>query len=927
MPRQNAPFLSFNHGLVSKLALARVDASRLRFAAETMTNWVPRTVGPMMLRPGFGFVNETKSNASCKLIPYIRSVDTSALIEVTGAAIRFHVNDELVTRVSVGTSVPDGEFTAGGSWTLTNTGGATSSDNTGSLMLYALPFNSTATAYQAISVAGGDTAKRHAVRIDVTRGPVDFRIGTSAGSDDIIGVTTLGRGTHSLAFTPNAGTIYLQFDSTSSWQVFVERCIIESAGTLELPTPWGGDFTKLRPTPSADVIFIACDGYQQRKIERRAADSWSIVYYEANDGPFDEAAAFNAELTPTGIRGTILVNSDVPFFYSGQEGSLLRLTITNQVSQGDLGDDATFTDTIRVTGVSKVKQVLSGSTTTVGATSTSTSNTTQEVIGGTRYFYIQLSGTWSGTVTLQRSVDGEDSGFVDVKTWTGNISGTESYSDDLDNIVAWYRMGFKSGDYTSGTATATLYFPGGGGAGVVRIESLNSSQQAVCSVMSRLSAAAATRDWQLGSWSEDKGFPSASSLYLGRLWWAGFDKIWGSISDAFDSFDEEVKGDAGTLARSIGYGPIQNIHWMLPLGRLILGSGGSEVAVRTSSTDEPITPTNFGLRDISTQGSAPIAGIKIDTRGLFVQRSKRRIYQLSYDPNAFDYVASDLTALLPDLTADFVAGDVGRQSDTRVYFVCSDGAMLVNLFEPAEEVQCWYRIETPGASGFIEEVCVLPGHIEDQVYVVVRRTINGSTKRYIEKLARMDQAIGGSTATLADSYVYYTGAGTTTITGLSHLEGQEVVVWGNGKDLGTKTVASGQITGLSEAVSSACVGLAYGARFKSAKLAYAAAEGTPVTQRKRVSYLGLVLKDTHCDGLYFGPDFDTMDPLPRDVAGADVADHTVHSDLDLEATEFPGEWSTDSRLCLLAEAPKPCTVCGAVITVVTNEKPIMLKGP
>ncbi len=78
---------------------------------------------------------------------------------------------------------------------------------------------------------------------------------------------------------------------------------------------------------------------------------------------------------------------------------------------------------------------------------------------------------------------------------------------------------------------------------------------------------------------------------------------------------------------------------------------------------------------------------------------------------------------------------------------------------------------------------------------------------------------------MADSYVTYTGAPTTSITGLSHLEGEEVVVWANGVDLGTDanyeqtyTVASGAVT-LPAEDTNVTVGLPYYARFKSAKLA------------------------------------------------------------------------------------------------------------
>ena len=190
---------------------------------------------------------------------------------------------------------------------------------------------------------------------------------------------------------------------------------------------------------------------------------------------------------------------------------------------------------------------------------------------------------------------------------------------------------------------------------------------------------------------------------------------------------------------------------------------------------------------------------------------------------------------------------------------------------------------------------------------------------------------------MADSHIMYSGSAVTTITGLSHLEGETVTVWGwntatpftaelpdgstqtIGKDFGTFTVTSGQITGIASAVTDACIGLVYTGKFKSAKLAYAAARGTPLLQTKKVDQIGLVLIDTHHDGLEYGPDFDTMDTLPLIEEGATTATGVIWEETEVPMTTLPGTWDTDSRLCLRATAPRPCTVAAAVIQVTTNE--------
>ena len=167
---------------------------------------------------------------------------------------------------------------------------------------------------------------------------------------------------------------------------------------------------------------------------------------------------------------------------------------------------------------------------------------------------------------------------------------------------------------------------------------------------------------------------------------------------------------------------------------------------------------------------------------------------------------------------------------------------------------------------------------------------------------------------LADSYVNYTGANTTSITGLSHLEGEEVVVWANGVDLGTDsnyeqtyTVASGAIT-LPYATSNVTVGLPYTARFKSSKLMLQTQTEVLFGKERRITALSLVLADTHAKGIRFGPDYDNLDDRPETDGWTAVDPDNIDSDYDADMIQFPSTWTTDLRLCLKAQAPRPCTV-------------------
>ena len=159
------------------------------------------------------------------------------------------------------------------------------------------------------------------------------------------------------------------------------------------------------------------------------------------------------------------------------------------------------------------------------------------------------------------------------------------------------------------------------------------------------------------------------------------------------------------------------------------------------------------------------------------------------------------------------------------------------------------------------------------------------------------------------------------MSGLAHLEGESVVVWADGKclrstdgNIATFTVSGGSIeltnAGEPYKATTGVVGLQYEGRFKSRKLPDGVPLGTSIGQPKRVNWLGLILKNTHYQGIEMGPDFDNMDQLPLMVDGEKVAEDTIFGMHDSELISFPGGWDRDARLCLRAKAPRPCTVLG-----------------
>jgi hypothetical protein len=1051
MARLHAPLQAFNRGEISKAALARVDVEKLRLAAESQVNWAPSATGSMMLRPGTQYLFSTRSDAACVGIPFVYGTNDTAILELTDSHMRVITSDALLTRASVSTTVTNGDFSSSTGWTLAgtssvtvtmtiaspcvityaanhglavgdtivlrttgalptgltagttyyvvstplattitisataggsaiNTSGSQSGTHTveiniadinttssGALYMRATARGTTVSALRDVTVAGGDQATLHAFLITVTKGPVTFMCGTTSGGAELISRQSLDTGTHSLTCTPGTGTIYVKFESSSQRAVEVAGISIEGSGTFDLTAPWAAaDLSKIRYHQSGDVVFVACDGYQQRKIERRSNNSWSMVIYEADDGPFVTSGTKTVTLTPSVYEGNGTLTASGPLFVSSDTGKLFRIFSGGQTYRARLGAEGAVSGSLRVSGISNTD----------------------------RGFSWVLAGTWAGTIALERSVEGENTGFKEVSTLTANATTAVNDSTSYDNVTVWYRIRFKT--YTSGTAIVSFTTTTGAfGVGTVAGASAVSGESAICRVTSYTSATvvnievlqpfsslSASSSWDEGDWSTADGWPTDVRFFGGRLFWFRGDKYWGSVPDSYYSFDSTIEGDSGPINRTFGAGPIDKINFSLDLTRLVVGREGTIDTIRSSSQDEPLTPTNTTSRTVSTKGADALPALKVNLRGVYVDKSQRRVYGLAYSVENGDYVAQDLTSLNLDIgKPTFTSLAVQEQPDTYLHFLTAYGQDAVMLYDPGDEIMCWWRVQTLGV---IERVVVLPGSIEDNVYYVVKRTINGSTKRYWEKVALRSACEGGSLNKNADCFLSVSQASSTTISGLSHLEGCTVVVWANSKDLGSYTVSAGAITA-SEAVTTAIVGLggvtythdstasatltcstAYNgypievyangplggklryvgvlqvsggvatlpngrtakkiigylglyAPFRSAKLAYGAQMGTALLQQKKVEKVGVLMYNTHYQGLQYGSEIDNLQPLPLSLGGQDLSSDTVFDEHDEALVGLSGSWNTDSRLHLLAQAPKPCTLGGVVVGMSTHE--------
>ena len=681
MARRKTELKAFNRGLVSRLGLARTDLERTGISAEVMTNWMPRNLGSMMLRPGTQYIGNSDSNNKARYIPFIYATDDTALIEMTDEKMRVWVNDALITWTSVATSVISGDFTSLTGWTDNDEGGTAESSLVGAQFLKLVGDGTNrAIRTQEVMVAAADKGVEHALEITIGAegrglgfatqnlgGPVTLRVGSTDGDDDYVAETQLEVGFHRLAFTPT-DSFWVEFSVLTEVVAYVDTCEVASAGVMEMGTHIPeASLQDIRYDQSGDIVYGACKDLRRFKIERRSPRSWSIVRYRPLRGPLNPINTTPITISSNAVSGEATLTASQPLFNGIGEERVIRIDSDGQYVEElniNAGAADVWSSTIKVTGAND-----------------------------DRVFTLSIANRVDSTVTLQRSQTSETDGFNDVTTFVADT--TTTYDDTLDNITAWYRIGVKTADYGTDAIDVTLDYPNGSITGYALIWATeNDPKLASANIYQAFGGSSGTefKNFYLGTWTEGNQ-PSTLTFDDGRLGWFGKNKATLSESDNYEGFDIDTIGDSGPITRTIGAGPVDQVSWALSLRRLLFGTDGREFTIRGSSEEEPLTPTNAALREFGTQGSANVLALKMDQSGLYVQRGGTRLREVSFG-DSWEYGTQDLTAFNPKIGEPGITHiAIQRQPDNRVHCVRSDGTVAALLHDPTENVTCWLEIE------------------------------------------------------------------------------------------------------------------------------------------------------------------------------------------------------------------------------------------
>jgi hypothetical protein len=409
-------------------------------------------------------------------------------------------------------------------------------------------------------------------------------------------------------------------------------------------------------------------------------------------------------------------------------------------------------------------------------------------------------------------------------------------------------------------------------------------------------------------------YPSVVTFFEQRLVFGATNNnpqtLWFSKNGDYENFTTGT-GDDDALVYTIASNQVNAIRYLSATRVLTIGTTGGEY-VLTATSDGPVTPTTTLIRKYSNYGSAAVEPVQVADVTLFVQRGGRKVREFRYvgDINVSAYQAPDITIVAEHITAGGLTAFAYQQEpDGVIWAIRADGTLLGVTYRREEEVVAWHKHviggEFSGGQAVVESIATLPSDTgEDELYMIVKRTINGATKRYVELMRPFD--FGGVTtgAFFVDCGLRYEGTATGTLSGLYHLEGETVTVLANGATHPDREVTGGGIT-LAYNSTTAAVGYNYTSSMQTMRIEAGSADGTSQGKPKRIHAVTLRLLETV--GIEVGNSSNENDrvffrdsSMPMDQA---VPLFTGDKDI-----EFPGGYDDDDRLYVRQTQPLPMSV-------------------
>lgn len=412
--------------------------------------------------------------------------------------------------------------------------------------------------------------------------------------------------------------------------------------------------------------------------------------------------------------------------------------------------------------------------------------------------------------------------------------------------------------------------------GYAEILTVGSTVSVTASVLSTLTNTNAKTNWRLGVWSDTTGWPACGTFFDDRLFLAGPatfpQRLDGSKTGIYTNFSPSANdgtvADDNAVAFVLNSDDVNAIRWLSPNEKgLLAGTSRGEWQVKASSLNEAITPTNISAKPSTRHGSADAAPVQAGKAVLFIQRANKKVRELAYVFEADGFRAPDMTLLAEHVTRPALEELVYQEQPQAIAWGRrSDGVLLGFTYERDQDVTAWHRHELGGQSDaaalaipLVESLAVVPAPdgTRDELYMVVKRYVNGAVKRYVEYMSKFwEQGDDQEDAFHVDcGWTVVNSPAAATVTGLWHLEGEEVGVYADGTHHPNVTVTNGTAT-LNSAASVVSLGYLYQSDGQTMPLEGGAQDGSAQGKIRRIHRVGFWLADTL--GLKYGKDTDNL---------------------------------------------------------------------
>ena len=830
-------------------------------------------------------------------------------------------------------------------------------------------------AEQDITIGAGFVNVEHVLKFRVIGAPgdkIEFQVGSASLGSQILSAVEKEVGYHCVAFTPTATTFYIQFRNRGSFRdkdVQIDNVsLIDNAG-VEIDTPWPESvLPNVRGTQSADVLYLFHGNYQTHKLTRLGHTTWSLIEVAWQDGPYLDENDTTTTLLPsaaTGLGITLTLSSiaGVNGGLGWQAQDVGRLVRYKKTTNWGYAVIVSITSTlIAVADVRRDFEATPTATTTwrlgkwkqpIGKLS-SADGFPQVGSFFEQRLYCAATNGFPQTFWATQTADFEN---MQPDDGAGTVAADDALeftlsADDI-NEIRWMSagedtlvIGTNSGEWVP-TSTGEVITPLDI---TVRRQTKHGSAQIEPvrignTVLFVQRAERKIREF--GRAIEVDGFRAPDMARLAEhITFGGISQI--DYAEERESIVWAVRNDGKLL--SMTYRREEDVvGW----ARHVIGgeyredvtfkqvwqvddSAGTFVdetadANDSGSADWTLFPATEAVGDYAAFGyTEEFSQIKFDYSGGTAGVAGAVTWEY-WDGSAW----TALSGITDNTTGFTVAVTDGL---TVSWTMPTDWAKRIlntgkKLYYVRARITTVYTTNPILDQGYIqkigdvvvESVAVIPGDNgsgqtqdstdHDEVWLLVKRTINGSTKRYIEFFERdFETGHDQEDAYYLDSVITYDGVSATTITGLSHLEGETVGVLADGAIQDDKTVASAQIT-LDDAAYVVQVGLRYKHKLKTLKISAGNPAGTPVGKTKRIEGLTFVVLNSHT--LKFGPDATKLQTRDFRVV-SDPMDLAAPLFTGEKFVEFEGDWGADPRIVIESDDPVPFTLLAIAPEITVN---------